>query len=99
MLSEGNGEAICFVNGFACGFITTSEGDHQPINYYPIIFAADFDESCRVDFYDFNLLANAWLSAPGDDNWNPDCDISDPNDNFIDASDLGVFVDNWLVDI
>jgi hypothetical protein len=99
LLEEIQGEAICFVNGFACGFITTSEGDYQPINYYPRVFEADFDESCCVDFYDFNLLANAWLSALGEGNWNSDCDISDPNDDFIDANDLDVFVDNWLVEI
>lgn len=98
LLSEGNGEAICFVNGFACGFITTSEGDHQPIHYYPRIFEADFDESCRVDFKDFSLLASAWLTGIGDEYFNPDYDISETSADFIDEHDLAVFVDSWLAE-
>lgn len=95
---ESLGEAVCFVSGFACGYMTTSEGTHSLINYFPRIFKADLDENCHVDFRDFSFLASAWLSAPGDDNWNSDCDISDPNDSFIDANDLAVFVGDWLVD-
>jgi hypothetical protein len=45
---------------------------------------------------DFALLASAWLSRPGDYNWNPDCDISKPTDNLIDYRDLAVFAENWL---
>ncbi len=43
-----------------------------------------------------SVLALAWLSEVGDANWNSACDISDPNDNVIDESDLVVLTDNWL---
>ncbi len=55
----------------------------------------DFDNNGVVDTYDLDTLATAWLSGPGDGNWNPDCDIAEPPDNFIDFSDYAVFADNW----
>ena len=49
-----------------------------------------------VNFIDFSIFALAWQSSPGDDNWNPDCDISEPKDNVIDERDLAVLCDHWL---
>jgi hypothetical protein len=37
----------------------------------------------------------AWLSKSGDDNWNPVCDISDPNDEVIDGRDFAVLAVYW----
>jgi len=59
----------------------------------------DFGPDCRVDLYDFATLASAWLSSPGNENWNPLCDISVPPDDVINARDLKVFTDNWLAGI
>ena len=56
----------------------------------------DFGSDCRVNLYDFATLALAWLSNPGDENWNPICDISIPPDDVIDEYDLKVFTNNWL---
>lgn len=56
----------------------------------------DFDDDGDVDFSDFAILASAWLSKPGDANWNIACDISMPSDGIIDELDLKVFCDNWL---
>jgi len=50
----------------------------------------------RVDFIDFSFLAGHWMEDAGSGNWNPACDISDPNDDVIDELDLAVFADNWL---
>jgi hypothetical protein len=58
--------------------------------------AGDFKLDCHVDFQDFAILASAWLSSPNYNNWNPACDISEPNDNVIDESDLSIFCNNWL---
>ncbi len=60
------------------------------------IIPSDLDGDCDVDFYDFAVLALAWLSNPDQAYWNPDCDISDPNDSIIDMLDLEVFVSKWL---
>jgi hypothetical protein len=49
-----------------------------------------------VTLVDYSVLAEAWYSQLGDHNWNAVCDISEPNDNFIDELDLGVFTDNYL---
>ncbi|GAG39053.1 unnamed protein product, partial [marine sediment metagenome] len=45
---------------------------------------------------DFAVLASAWHSRDGDDNWNRHCDISEPNDNVIDEYDLAIFAKDWL---
>ncbi|NQU65518.1 MAG: SUMF1/EgtB/PvdO family nonheme iron enzyme [SAR324 cluster bacterium] len=61
--------------------------------------SADFTGDCLVNFRDFAILSAAWLS---DDtptaNWNPACDISDPNDGVIDELDLDVFAAEWLTE-
>ena len=56
----------------------------------------DFDYDCYVDFSDFATFALAWQTISGDADWNPACDISDPNNDAIDNMDLAVFVSNWL---
>jgi len=58
--------------------------------------AGDLDDDCRVDMVDFAILGDTWMSKFGDLNWDPASDISDPNDNIINALDLAVFVNNWL---
>jgi hypothetical protein len=58
--------------------------------------AGDFQPDGSVDLYDFAILASAWLSSPGQTNWNPVCDISEPKDNIIDEWDLCVLTSNWL---
>ncbi len=60
--------------------------------------SGDFDGDCDIDLQDFAMFASAWLTKPGDAKWNPDYDISDPNDGIIDMLDLDVFINNWLAD-
>jgi len=62
----------------------------------PAAVIGDFQFDCDVDFSDFAILADAWLSGAGDDNWCLDCDISEPGDNIINALDLMIFTNNWL---
>ncbi len=61
--------------------------------------AADLNTDGKVDFTDISILAQAWRTQIGDPNWDPNCDISEPNDNVIDELDLQMFGDNWLVEI
>jgi hypothetical protein len=56
----------------------------------------DFDINMKVDLVDLKTLSNAWLSSPGQGNWNPACDISSPKDNVIDFRDFAVFAADWL---
>lgn len=58
----------------------------------------DFVSPHGVDFRDFVILANAWLSDPMQPNWDGRCDIAKPLDNVIDFLDLEVFTQNWLKD-
>jgi hypothetical protein len=64
--------------------------------YQGLPFLGDFEPDGDVDFVDFAVFAPAWLSAKGGQNWNPACDISDPNDGIINTFDLAVFCDQWL---
>jgi hypothetical protein len=57
---------------------------------------ADLNGDDFVDFYDFAVFAPAWLARQGEVNYNPDCDIRDPNDGRIDNLDLALFVHYWL---
>jgi predicted outer membrane repeat protein len=57
---------------------------------------ADFDGDGVVNFLDFAVLGEAWMSEFGDLNWDPACDISEPEDDVIDGLDIAVFVGNWL---
>lgn len=58
-------------------------------------YPGDFNEDCDVDEYDLGILVDAWLSEPGDGNWNAACDISEPADDFIDFKDFAVFSQDW----
>ena len=56
----------------------------------------DFTRNGNINLADFSVLTHAWLSTPGDDNWNSDCNINDSPDNSIDIKDLDVLLKNWL---
>jgi hypothetical protein len=59
----------------------------------------DFNFDCKVDYYDFAIFANAWLSSTGQANWNSACDIAGTQLGIIDLLDFAVFAQNWLVDV
>jgi peptidase C10-like protein/Spi protease inhibitor/carboxypeptidase family protein len=56
----------------------------------------DFEPDCDVDLQDFGILTTAWLTNPGDANWDPACDISEPSDESVDILDLSIFINHWL---
>lgn len=62
-------------------------------------FIGDFVGLDGVDLEDFAVLASAWQSRPGDENWNALCDIYDPNDDIINERDLSIFASNYLTNI
>jgi hypothetical protein len=64
-----------------------------------VIPVGDFDHDCDVDYYDLAAFAAAWLSSPGQVNWNPVCDIAEPNDGIINWLDYAAFAQNWLVGV
>ena len=59
----------------------------------------DFEPDCRVGVRDLDILSSAWLSGPGDGNWNPDCDISQPSDDIINFLDFCALAAHWLESI
>jgi hypothetical protein len=50
---------------------------------------ADFNGDCYCDLTDFVIFSGAWLSRPGDPNWNPLCDLDDSGN--IDMTDFTLF--------
>lgn len=92
---ESQGEAVCFVKDFACGYLTTSEHLNQNIYYYERVLEGDLDGNCIVDLADMSVLAGFWL----EDNCslNDDCygaDIS--QDGTVDLIDFSIFGQDWL---
>jgi hypothetical protein len=62
------------------------------------IWVGDLDEDGDVNLWDFGVFAGAWGAVDGVDiEYDPLCDLSDPVDGVIDAVDLGVFVDEWMI--
>ncbi len=59
---------------------------------------ADFNFSVPVNFEDFYILSDAWLSTSSSENWNSDCDISVSEDGIVNIHDLHVFIYNWLME-
>jgi len=58
----------------------------------------DLDLDNRTRGSDFAILASAWLTGPGQAEWNPACDIRTPFDGLIDMRDLLVLARNWLAE-
>jgi len=59
-------------------------------------YMGDFDDNCSVDFFDFSILAHAWMTQDGDPDWDWTCDVSNPPDDYIDWCDLAIIAENWL---
>jgi hypothetical protein len=72
------------------------EGMNYPKLSWQIPPVGDFTCPDGVDFIDFAILANAWLSDPMQANWDLRCDIAEPPDSVIDVLDLAIFTQHWL---
>ena len=55
----------------------------------------DLNFNGTVNALDLFLFSRAWLSTEGEQNWNPYCDISVPQDGIIDYKDFSVFAQHW----
>jgi hypothetical protein len=72
------------------------EGMNYPKLSWQIPPVGDFTCPDGVDFIDFAIFANAWLSDPTQVNWDLRCDIAEPPDSVIDILDLAIFAQHWL---
>jgi hypothetical protein len=50
-----------------------------------------------VNVNDLSAMSSAWLSSPGEDNWNPSCDVS--ADDIVDNKDLAILGQVWGNDL
>jgi hypothetical protein len=62
-------------------------------------YMGDLDYNCRVDFFDYSLLAGTWDTKKGDSAWDRACDISNPPDAYINWKDMAILCENWLASI
>lgn len=53
---------------------------------------------CRIDLFDFVLMASAWLTSDSDPQYCQLCDISNPADGIINIADLQILASEWLKD-
>jgi hypothetical protein len=58
---------------------------------------ADLNLDGIVNFIDYSIFSSAWHSEPGQENWNPLCDVNLPEDNQINIYDLQEFCSAWLL--
>ncbi|MHC4759298.1 MAG: DUF3466 family protein [Planctomycetota bacterium] len=58
----------------------------------------DLEPDGAIDFVDFAIFASSWGSVPSAENWNAECDISEPKDNIIKKRDLDVLTMHWLAE-
>ncbi len=76
--------------------VSITDWEYYVVPSTATVARGDLEPDGDVDFVDFSALALAWLTTPGEPNWNPVCDISNPNDDVIDGLDLAVFANDWL---
>ncbi|MBN2210837.1 MAG: glycoside hydrolase family 9 protein [Sedimentisphaerales bacterium] len=68
------------------------------LSYLLGYFASDLDIPGDINFdgavnmADLTLFIHAWLSSPGDANWNPNANLAQPFDNIIDFADFATLM-------
>ena len=62
---------------------------------FGVLLEGDANNDDYIDGSDYGPLSSAWLSYPGQPNWDPNVDFS--RDNYIDGSDYGPLSSNWLL--
>ena len=81
-----------------------ADGDNGDLSGSAYIFSkilypsADLNDDCAVDLVDFAIFGLAWMTQPGDLNWNSACNIAIPADSYIDWRDLEILCDSWLAE-
>lgn len=58
-------------------------------------YAADINLDGRVDPFDLALLASAWQSHCGQEDWIGRCDLANPKDGIVDSRDFSVLAAQW----
>lgn len=60
-------------------------------------YVSDLNGNCKVEIGDFVLLAESWLSVPGDDNWSNKYDLFPVGgDGQIDLQEFSVLAREWM---
>jgi hypothetical protein len=80
--------------------VTLAPGEHAKFTRtYRFSTDGSMPQDCTGDQIingnDMLALSSAWLSAPGQENWNPSCDMSEPADDWINNKDLAVLSQVW----
>jgi hypothetical protein len=85
-LSLNNSVFTDLFNGYQCHLY----------KIHTAIPAGDFNSDGKINLQDISILSQNWLTHSGQAGWNPRCDISEPNDGFVDLADFTVMMEYWL---
>jgi hypothetical protein len=66
--------------------------DYPKFRFQPF---GDMNNDCHVNMYDFAIMAAAWLTSPGDADYNSVCELT--GDDVIDVADLAALARQWLM--
>ena len=83
-----------YSNSQNVGSDCTAEYDNFTITGSLTLKSADFNSDRAVNFLDFAVMADAWLTGAGSSNYSEAYDLYD--DNNIDVLDFAIFAQNWL---
>ena len=63
--------------------------------------SADISNDGSVDFIDFSIFAESWMTALGEASYNPKCDLDTEgtSENIINCQDLAVLTGKWLTGV
>jgi hypothetical protein len=85
-LGAGNHTIVVYVND------TVGKEGSDAVSF--TLHPGDINDDEIVDIWDLVLLADAYLSKPGDTNWDPDANLN--CDGTVDIWDLVILADNYL---
>lgn len=75
-------------------------GDGQEVEIvvksFQHLMQGDLNGDENVDFQDLFTFTDAWLAEPGSPNWNPNCNLAQPQDGIINGNDFAVWAEFWM---
>lgn len=66
-------------------------GTGSKVSALTVVKTADINRDCKIDLFDLNALARAWLTSSSDSAYNPAADLD--GDGLIDGDDLAILTE------
>jgi hypothetical protein len=73
----------------------TDTADNTKIDGLVLVtIAGDVNGDRTCDMADISMMIDAFMTTPGDTNWNPNCDVND--DDSVDMADISIAIDHFM---